>query len=329
MLYIETNSTSPYYNLAFEEYVLTTIGLRQNCFMLWQNDNAIIVGRHQNTVEEINLPYVQENNIRVARRLTGGGAVYHDLGNLNFSFITGINEHRKMDFVQLLMPIISALNSIGVYAEFTGRNDIVIGGKKISGNSQYVYRDRLLHHGTLLLSSNLRKIADALHVPEDKFLSKSAKSVKSRVANINDFLDTPLSMERFKKLIIASISENETLDFWHPTQADLEGVQALTDGKYSTWDWNFGKSPKYAINKKRRIESVGRIELSMDVANGVIQKIAFSGDYFGSTDSAELSKKLIGCSLAPRDLEKQISEIDPEEYFVGIKRDELLELLLM
>ncbi|MGM9574895.1 MAG: lipoate--protein ligase [Oscillospiraceae bacterium] len=328
MYYIETKSTDPYYNLAFEEYVFSGIGRENDCFMLWQNANTIVVGRFQNTVEEINIPYVREHDIKVARRLSGGGAVYHDLGNLNFTFVASAAEHRDFDFKVFAEPMIRVLRSLGIKAEFTGRNDIMIDGKKFSGNSQYMRGGRLLHHGTLMLSSDMETVSKALKVSEDKFISKSAKSVRSHVTSIAEHLDRPVGMAEFKRLILEKISETSKLEPVEFSENELAEIKKLRDDKYATWEWNFGNSPHYSENKKRRIEGVGSISLSMEISKGVIEKIAFSGDFFGNGDMSELTRKLCGSSLEPEALKRTLSGIDLEHYFAGIDQDDFMQLLL-
>ena len=206
MIFINnTYSTDPTFNLAFEEYVFESMDQNETYFMLWQNDHAIIVGKHQNTIEEINQDFVKEQGIKVVRRLTGGGAVYHDLGNLNFTFIVNNDSGKPFDFQSFTRPVVKALQSLGVNAEFNGRNDITIDGKKFSGNSQYAKRGRVLHHGTVLFNSKLDTVQNALKVKKDKIESKGVKSVKSRVTNIADYLEPGFTLEDFKKALVSYV----------------------------------------------------------------------------------------------------------------------------
>jgi len=187
MLCIENNHTDPYFNLAVEEYLLRNFG--EDCFMLWRNKASIIVGKHQNALAEINYDYVKENNIDVIRRLSGGGTVFHDLGNLNFTFIQNVNKNENIvDFKRYIEPIVKVLQQQGVNAKHEGRNDIMIGGRKVSGNAEHVFKKRVLHHGTLLFSSEISNLSKALKVNPLLYQDKGVKSVKSRVANINQFL---------------------------------------------------------------------------------------------------------------------------------------------
>jgi len=194
MKYIFNPSTDPHFNLALEEYVMTNCKDGETYFLLWQNEPSIIIGKHQNTVEEINSSFVKDNNIHVVRRLSGGGAVYHDLGNLNFTFIIGSGKEGMFDFGKFTQPIVKMLQSRGVNAELNGRNDLTIEGKKFSGNSQYIKNNRLLHHGTLLFNSNLEDVAKALMVSGEKIESKGVKSIRSRVTNILEHMADKISV---------------------------------------------------------------------------------------------------------------------------------------
>src|SRR5690625_1036435 len=197
--------TDPYINLAIEEYVLKNFGEKYTYLLFYVNEPSIIVGKNQNSVEEINTDYVDENNIKVVRRLSGGGAVYHDLGNLNFSFITKDDGDSFHNFAKFTEPVVQALNKIGVPAELVGRNDLQIEGRKFSGNAQFSTKGRMFSHGTLMLDSEIEHIVSALNVKKEKIESKGIKSIRSRVANISEYLDTPLSMEEFKTLILTYI----------------------------------------------------------------------------------------------------------------------------
>lgn len=186
MIYVKSNSTKPQFNLALEEYVFEHLDEYGEIFMLWQNEPSIIVGKHQNTIEEINTKYVKENNINVVRRLSGGGAVYHDLGNLNYTIISKDEGSKGFDFKTFSQPVIDVLADLGIRAEFTGRNDIVIGDQKFCGNAQYMKKGKVLHHGAILFDTELDVLGKSLKVSKDKIASKGVKSVRSRVTNIKD-----------------------------------------------------------------------------------------------------------------------------------------------
>ncbi|MDR1785442.1 MAG: lipoate--protein ligase [Spirochaetaceae bacterium] len=332
MTYIKSAHTEPYFNLALEQYVFDCLSPEDDYFMLWQNDNAIIIGKHQNTMEEINADFVVEHGIKVARRLSGGGAVYHDLGNLNFTFITGLREGsggRGFDFRSFCEPIAEALREMGVEAEISGRNDMTIGGKKFSGNAQYVKGGRVMHHGTLLFDSNLDVVSQALKVAPEKVESKGVKSVRSHITNIKPFLPTPLSLGDFWAALERAMGSRFTLTPRELTQEDLAEVRRLRDEVYATWEWNYGFSPAYKVRKSRRVEGCGTIQVFMDIKRGgVIGGVEFYGDYFGNGDSREVAHKLGGHRLMRRVLEKTLAGIDVPHYFSGLDGATLIDILL-
>ena len=280
MLYLNNQNTFPYFNLALEEYILKEFN--QECFMLWQNSPSIIVGKNQNSLSEINVDYVREHNIPVVRRLSGGGSVFHDLGNLNFTFIINDLENSFIDFKKFTLPIIEVLQKLSVNAELSGRNDMTIAGKKFSGNAQYKFKDRLLHHGTLLFTSNITELTSALRVDPSKFEGKGIKSVESRVTNISQHLKQPITINEFRSMIFQHIQDSHK-DFipYELSARDIEAINKMVRERYSTWEWNFGASPAYNFTNRRKFAG-GSIEVYLTIVNGIIDRIKIYGDFFGN-----------------------------------------------
>ena len=326
MIYLETNSTDPYYNLAFEEFVFSRMDRSEQYFILWQNYNTIVVGRFQNTAEEINSKFVQEHGIRVARRLSGGGAVYHDAGNLNFTFIVDQDSNPDFNFSVFVEPVIQTLAELGVHAEFSGRNDLTIDGQKFSGNSQYIRQGRILHHGCIMLDSNLADVAQALQVREAKFSSKSVKSVRSRVTTINQHAACPVSMDMFKTMLIRHSLQSGNLHPGTLSNAQLAEVQRLRDQKYATWEWNYGNSPCYEMKRERKFPA-GLVTVLLNAKGERIEAIKFYGDFFGNGNLSDLEQALTGEPLTPA-LEQRLKELDLNWYMQGITPKELTELQL-
>lgn len=328
MKFINWKETDPELNLAFEEFVFNEMDQNESYFLLWQNKNAIIVGKHQNTIEEINQEYVAKNKIKVVRRLSGGGAVYHDMGNLNFTFIVNSDKKKPFDFKIFTDPVVKALQLMGVNAAFNSRNDIAIDGKKFSGNSQYAKKGRILHHGTILFNSKLTTITDALKVKSDKIESKGIKSVKSRVTNISDYLDKSYELDDFVNVLLDLMFAENPLEEIHLSPQELRSIHKLKDEKYSTWEWNYGRSPVYNIRKERKY-SFGLITILMQVEKGLIGAIHFYGDYFGNGDISELESCLIGIPPQAEALLQQLKTINPNDYINGLDEKLLIDLILL
>ena len=332
MYYIESRQTDPYRNLALEQFVFDDLSKENSYFMLWQNHNSIIVGKHQNTLEEINSAYVKEKNITVARRLSGGGAVYHDLGNLNFTFICDADNSEGIDFSVFCEPISKALRSLGVPVEISGRNDMTVDGKKFSGNAQYIKNGttgpRVMHHGTILYDSDLSILSKALKAGDDKIESKGIKSIQSRVTNIRPYMNKDMSITDFWAVLKDHIGTAFNMMDFQLNEKHNAAADELREKVYAQWSWNYGHSPQHTMRKNRRIEGCGKIEILLDIAKGgMISNIVFYGDFFANRDPAELAKKLTGHHLEYEEIKKIINEIKISQYFHELKEDDFLSLL--
>lgn len=333
MYYIGSTSTNPYFNLALEQYVFDSLDKNHSYFMLWQNHNSIIIGKHQNTIAEINAEYVKEHDISVARRLSGGGAVYHDLGNLNFTFITdekdaAEKDSQGIDFHTFCRPVQKALAEFGVEVEISGRNDMTIDGKKFSGNSQYVKNRRIMHHGTLMYDSDLQVLSLALRVSKDKIESKGVQSIRSHVTNIRPYMKKDASMNEFWEALKVFMFSEYSMEEYAITPDDIREVEKLRDSLYSQWSWNFGKSPKHSIQKVRRVEGCGKIEIFLDIQkDGVFRGLSFRGDFFSKKDPEELAKYCEGCHYEISAVRERLLNITIADYFFNLDKEGFLSIL--
>lgn len=319
--------TDPMINLAMEEYVLKHIPADDSYFLFYINAPSIIIGKNQNTLEEINKPYIDAHNIKVVRRLSGGGSVYHDLGNLNFSFITADDGNSFHNFKKFTQPIVDALKEMGISAELSGRNDIHVGERKISGNAQFSQKGRMFSHGTLLLNSNIDEVVNALKVSEAKIASKGIKSIRSRVANINDFLPSPLPMEEFKKILLNAIfKEQGQIEEYNLKEKDWELIHEISKEKYQQWEWNYGASPNFNIIKSKRFPS-GTVEVRLDIQKGVIAEASIFGDFFGLGEVKEIENALQGIQYQRETIIGALTEIDVQHYLGQITKEEFITLL--
>ncbi|MDQ0300792.1 lipoate-protein ligase A [Salibacterium salarium] len=321
--------TDPRINLAIEEFALHHMDLdKEDTYLLFYvNKPSIIIGKNQNTIEEINVDYVNEHDIHVVRRLSGGGAVYHDLGNLNFSFLTKDDGDSFHNFKKFTQPVVDALNSMGVPAEMSGRNDLQVDGKKISGNAQFSSKSRMFSHGTLMLDSKTENIVSALNVKDEKIKSKGIKSIKSRVGNINDYLDEPLTVEDFKHLLLRFIfGEDDIIPTYTLSDEDWDQIHQIADKRYNNWDWNYGKSPSFDIHRSKKFDA-GLIDIRFNVKKGVIQECKIYGDFFGVSEVADIERTLEGTKYESNAIKEAISPFNLQEYFGPIDKEDFLHLL--
>jgi lipoate-protein ligase A len=291
-LCINQSNTDPYFNLAAEEYFLKNF--QEDFFMLWRSRPSVVVGKHQNALAEINHEFVQKNQIPIARRLSGGGTVFHDPGNVNFTFIRSVEKIQEVNFRVFTIPVIEALKKLGVEAYTTGLNDLLIDGKKISGNAEHIHKNRILHHGTLLFDSHLEALKGALKVDLSKYEDKAVQSNRSEVTNIADYLPNPLSVVEFTDFLFSEIRQNiPKSKVYELTETDIEAIQKLSIEKYQTWDWIFGYSPKYHFTNKIETEN-GEIHIKLLVERGRIAEVSFSGA-IQPEFSQKIAEALIGC----------------------------------
>ncbi len=317
MKYIRVQGHDPSLNLALEEAFFSRVGPEESWFLLWQNGPSVIIGRHQNALEEVNTKEIEERRLPVVRRSTGGGAVYHDLGNLNFSFLECREGGSGIDFGRYLSPIVRALKKLGVNAQISGRNDLEVAGRKISGSAQRLNQGRVLHHGTLLVSADFEDMTRALNPEPDKFLSHGVASVRSRVANISEFWSEGCTLETLCETLAGEVCGQEAQAPAEVPADVLELAKTLAGEKYGNWEWNIGRSPKFTSQSSRRFP-FGRVDLRLNVEKGHITCCRIYGDFFAVADIGELEGLFVGCPFRSKDMLNVLSGVNLSRWFAGL-----------
>lgn len=308
--------TDPYFNIAAEEYVFKQFA--DDTFMLWRNDPSVIVGKHQNTFAEINHQFVEEKGIRVVRRISGGGTVYHDHGNLNFTFTSRAEHNQLVDFNKYNRVIVTVLGKLGIDVLTGPRNSLYIDGKKISGNAEHVYKDKVLHHGTLLFNSNIENLQNAIKPAKLSYEDKAVKSISSQVVNITDSLQVSLTIEEFAEFIIAEMlkldSEAHIYTF---TAEDIRQINLLKEEKYTTWEWNYGYSPTFSFST---IFHTGNqpFKVSISVRNGTIDDIGSSNQESIAEEYHQLINILKSTRLKETDIITKLKHHYSEEQIQSV-----------
>lgn len=291
MIGIFHEGTDAPWNLAMEEYLLEKA--EEPCFVVWRNAPSVIVGRNQNTCAQIKRAFVEARGIAVVRRLSGGGAVYHDLGNVNFTFIAPGRGRKPASFQEFTAPILEFLQELGVPATFDGRNDLNLHGRKISGNAQYVRRGHQLHHGTLLFDTDLDTLEEALHVGKVKYQDRGIPSIRQRVTNICEHMASPVSADAFMERLYAFIHKRMKACTINLSGPDHDAISTLAQARYRLWEWNYGASPPYNFHKVVKTAG-GGLEVCLKVEKGMIQNVRIFGDFLGYRDLGEQEGQLLG-----------------------------------
>ena len=328
IVYIEVETLDPTFNLALEEYVFEHMPRENEYFLTWRNDNAIIIGRHQNTAAEINAEYVEANGISVVRRLSGGGAVYHDLGNLNFTFIVDAEPGQKVDLRRFCQPIADTLCELGANAMVDGRNDILIDGMKISGNAQYVRQGRVMHHGTILFDSDMTVLSQALKPDPTKMSAKGVKSVRSRVTTVRPCLREDMTIHQFRAALTESLFEGEGIVRYELTDADVAAIVKIQQERYAKYEWNYGFANAGAVIHKRRFDGCGLVEAHITLENGIIKALHFHGDYFSTLSPEELAQRFVGISMTEHATAKVLNDCLASDHITGLSNEDLIDLLV-
>lgn len=325
MKFLRNLSTDPHYNMSFDEYCLEQFPSDDTVFYLWQNRPSVIIGLNQNVYSEVNVQYLKDNGIVLARRVTGGGAVYHDLQNLNYT-IVGRSRDLDRDYPGYMTFIIDALRKLGVPAELSGRNDIMVEGRKVSGYAKRVFKDRLMVHGTLMFDVNLEHLTAALAVPGSKLEASGIESVRSRVANLKDYLPQFSNVRELQEALQMMLSrEGQDPEIVLDASQKAE-IQKICDEKFSTWEWNFGKSPKATFHSSRKF-ACGTVEADWSIVHGTIDSLVFSGDFLGNLPSEQLAASLNGLRFDRGTVYSALGKEPVGRFFDGITAGGLTDLL--
>lgn len=322
---VVNNQTDPHYNLALEEYLLKEG--QDEYFLFWRNAPAVIIGKYQNAFAEVNLPYAEQAEIEVVRRISGGGAVYHDLGNLNYSFLLNRPPGELLDLPKYSRPMVEALQALGVPAELNGRNDITAAGRKISGNAQYASSGRLLHHGTLLFDTDFARMQQVLTVDADKIAAKGIESVRARVANIREFIPQTATLADFQSLLQTQIWQScAVVGEYRLTQQDEAAIASLQESQYNRWEWNIGRSPQARFHRKRRV-AAGSLEVFLTVESGLVQGIEIYGDFFAEPAWDKMIQGLIGLPYHQAAIQNYLTQFAVADFCAGLTEEDLLSCL--
>lgn len=319
------NNPDPYFNLATEEYLLKN--KQEDIFMLWSSESSIVVGKHQNALAEINHRYVRENHIKVARRLSGGGTVFHDPGNLNFTFMRKMDKIEEVNYKLFLEPVKAALEKLGLEITSSKRDDLMLDGKKISGNAQHVFKKRVLHHGTLLFDSHLSKLKNALKVDLSRFEDKAVQSNRSVVTNIIDYLPKPMTVAKFGQHMFEDIAHSfEGYQYAELSDEDREAIQILRDEKYCQWEWIYGYSPKYVYRNKLQ-STTGELQVALHIRRGKIEQLDLEGPISNELE-IKLREMLRGKNHAYESFEPALELLKKDLQQEGLQPADMLEQLL-
>lgn len=325
--YLILNSLDAAENLAAEQVIFDTLPPGQSCFLLWQNRSAVVIGRHQDALAEIDRAFVETEGIQLVRRMSGGGAVYHDLGNLNYSVITDAQGSKAPDMAVFCQPVLRLLHRLGVPAALSGRNDMTVNGLKFSGSAQHLYKGRVLHHGTLLIDSDLSVVSRALRVDPEKIRSKGLASVRSRVTNLRPFLPEGIDLPRFRELLLEEVLAEHPGEELILSPEQLRQIEALSESRYRSWDWTVGSSPPCSLIRKQRYEGCGTVEARLQIEHGRIAALRFCGDFFSAEEPEVLAARLEGLPFSGDAIRSALDGQDVSRFFLGLREEQLLSLL--
>lgn len=326
MFYYISNSNQAAFNQATEEYLLKNFD--ENFYMLYRNKAAVIIGKHQNALAEINLDKCEEQGIEIVRRLSGGGTVFHDEGNLNYCFISNGTKGELINFRKYSQPVIDVLQSLNVNAKFEGKSDLTIDGMKFSGNASHIYRSKVMQHGTMLFSSDLSRLNSLLKVNPLKFKDRGIRSIRSRVCNISDHLSTPLSIDDLQNKIIDHVQNHfPEVKAYELTEEDHQAIQKLMEEKYLKWEWNFGYSPKYKFERLISFANGNILEIELDIEKGRIVRSEILGNCIKMGNINELENKLINVPHHKESLLQELEQIDLNDYFLKIEIEDLIRAI--
>ena len=325
MRYLRNHSTDVYFNMAFDEYALEQLPLDEPLFFLWQNRSAVIIGLNQNAYAEVDIDYLHQHDIALARRITGGGAVYHDLGNLNYT-IVGRSSDIERDYPEYASHMLKALQALGVQAELSGRNDILVEGRKVSGYAKRVYKDRLMVHGTLMYDVDIEVLTRVLTPPTNKLESKGIASVRSRVLNLREHLPQFASINALAQALEQYLSRQYMDKEYTLTEGQLAEIRTIAETKFATPNWIYGRSPNETIAYSKRLPC-GNVAIHMDIKKGIIAQCTITGDFLGNAPIATIENLLQGCLYERTALQQRLAATTLQDYLDNTSTETFINLL--